>query len=164
MLRENLLLALTQIGDPAVRAEARRRFAAADGDLSRLGSHERRWVLVGAARSADAATFQTLRKLAREARDPLERNELYTYLATVEDETLAHEVLKLAVTRARRPPTSAPQLVQDVASEHPALAWKFTLASLPAITHNLDTLGRSTFLPRIAAASKDLKLAAELAA
>ncbi|HEY8005194.1 MAG TPA: M1 family metallopeptidase [Phenylobacterium sp.] len=163
VLRENLLLALTQIGDPAVRAEARRRFAAADGDLSRLGSHERRWVLVGAARSADAATFQTLRKLAREARDPLERNELYTYLATVEDETLAHEVLKLAVTD-EAPTNFGPQLVQDVASEHPALAWKFTLASLPAITHNLDTLGRSTFLPRIAAASKDLKLAAELAA
>ena len=36
VLRETLLLALSQIGDPTVSAEARRRFAAAASDLSRL--------------------------------------------------------------------------------------------------------------------------------
>jgi len=163
LLRETLLLALTQIGDPGVRAEARKRFEAARNDLSRLGPAERRWVLVGAARSADAKVFAELRTLARTARDPLERNELYTYLATVEDEALAGQVLSLAVTD-EAPTNLAPSLVRDVSVEHPALAWRFTLDQLPAISKSLDALTRSTFVPRIASSSNDPKLAAELEA
>jgi aminopeptidase N len=163
VLRETLLLALSQIGDPAVNAEARRRFAAAREDLSGLGPDERRWVLVGAARSADAPTFQALRALARAARNPLERNELYIDLAATEDVGLAREVLKLALTD-EAPTNLGPILVREVANVHPQLAWRFTLANLPAITRSLDALGRSTFVPRIAGASNDPKLAAELAA
>jgi aminopeptidase N len=163
LLRETLLLALNQIGDPGVRGEARRRFEAAHGDLARLGPEERRWVLVGAARSADAKVFAELRTLARAAKDPLERNELYAALATVEDEALAKEVLVLALTD-EAPTNFAPTLVRDVAVEHPELAWRFTLASLPAISKNLDALTRSTFVPRIASASHDPKLAGELEA
>jgi aminopeptidase N len=163
LLRETLLLALTQIGDPTVRAEARRRFEAARDDLSRLGPDERRWVLVGAARSADAKLFAELRTLARDAKDPLVRNELYICLATVDDEALAREVLALAITD-EAPTNLAPALVSGVATEHPELAWRFTLASLPAITRTLDALTRSTFVPRIASASNDLKRAAELEA
>ena len=163
ILRETLLLALSQIGDPAVNAEARRRFAAARSDLSALGPDERRWVLVGAARSADSQTFQALRGLARAARNPLERNELYIDLAATEDDALAREVLTLALSD-EAPTNFAPILVREVANVHPELAWRFTLANLTAITHNLDALGRSTFAPRIAGASNDPKLAAELAA
>jgi ERAP1-like C-terminal domain len=163
ILRETLLLALSQIGDPAVNAEARRRFAGARSDLSHLGPDERRWVLVGAARSADSQTFQALRGLARAARNPLERNELYIDLAAVEDDALAREVLALALTD-EAPTNFAPLLVREVSNVHPELAWRFTLANLPAITRNLDALGRSTFVPRIAGASNDPKLAAELAA
>jgi aminopeptidase N len=163
VLRETLLLALSQIGDPAVNAEARRRFAAARSDLSTLGPDERRWVLVGAARSADSQTFQALRSLARAARNPLERNELYIDLAAAEDDELAREVLKLALTD-EAPTNFAPILVREVSNVHPELAWRFTLANLPAITRTLDALGRSTFVPRIAGASNDPKMAAELAA
>jgi aminopeptidase N len=163
MLRETLLLALTQIGDPAVRAEARRRFEAARDDLHRLAPGERRWVLVGTARSADAKVFEELRALARDAKDPLERNELYVYLATVEDEALAERVLKLAITD-EAPTNFATSMIRDVAVEHPALAWRFTLANLPEISRNLDTLTRSTFVPRVAAASTDPKLAVALEA
>jgi len=163
LLRETLLLALTQIGDPGVRAEARRRFEATGADLAKLKPTERRWVLVGAARSADAKVFAELRTLARAAKDPLERNELYTYLATVEDEALARQVLALAVTD-EAPTNLAPALVRDVSVEHPALAWRFTLDQLPAISKNLDALTRSTFVPRIASASNDPRLAAELEA
>jgi aminopeptidase N len=34
--------------------------------------------------------------------------------------------------------------------------------NLPAITRNLDTLGRSTFIPRVAEASNDPKMVREL--
>ena len=163
LLRETLLLALSQIGDPTVSAEARRRFAAVHTDLSPLSADERRWVLVGASRSADAATFQSIRQLARAARDPLEREALYLDLADVEDLALATEVLKLALTD-EAPSNMAPSLVGEVAAVHPALAWQFTMDNLPAITRNLDTLGRSTFVPRVASTSNDEKLAQELQA
>jgi aminopeptidase N len=163
LLRETLLLAMTQIGDPAVRAEARRRFEAARGDLSSLAASERRWVLVGAARSADAKVFGELRALARSAQDPLAKNELYGDLATVEDEALAGDVLALAITD-EAPTNLAPVLVSEVATEHPELAWRFTLDRLPAITRTLDALTRSTFVPRIASTSNDPRRVAELEA
>ena len=161
VLRETLLLALSQMNDPTVNGEARRRFLAAANDLSRLAPGERRWVLVGAARSADAATFQTLRVLARNAKDPLERNDLYIDLATVEDDALAADVLALTLTD-ETPTNLATVLVREVAAAHPSLAWRFTLENLPALTRHLDTLGRSTFVPRIAEGSTDLKMVKDL--
>ncbi len=161
LLRETLLLALDQIADPKVAVEARRRFADAHDDLSRLAPGERRWVLVGAARSADAATFEALRGLARAAHDPLERNELYIDLAAVEDEALAARVLQLSITD-EAPSNLAPTLVREVSAIHAELAWRFSLANLPAITRSLEALGRSTFLPRVAASSNDLRLALAL--
>jgi aminopeptidase N len=161
VLRETLLLALSQISDPTVNGEARRRFLAASKDLSGLAPGERRWVLVGAARSADPATFQALRELARAARDPLERNDLYLFLAAVEDEALASQVLALSITD-EAPSNLAPTLVREVSAIHPALAWRFTMDNFPAIARHLDTLGRSTFVPRVAAASVDPKMVREL--
>ncbi|HEY2356418.1 MAG TPA: M1 family metallopeptidase [Phenylobacterium sp.] len=163
VLRETLLLALSQVSDPMVGAEARRRFAVAATDLTKLPPGERRWVVVGAARSGDAATFQALRGLARGARDPLERNELYLDLAAVEDEALAKQVLALAITD-EAPTNLAPAMVREVAALHPELVWRFTMDNLPAITRNLDTLGRSTFIPRVAATSNDLQMARDLVA
>ena len=161
VLRETLLLALSQLGDPVVAAEARRRFDAAASDLSKLAPGERRWVLVGAARAADPQTFQAIRALARAARDPLERNDLYIDLAAVDDEALASQVLALAITD-EAPTNLAPTLVREIAAVHPALAWRFTMDNLPAITRNLDTLSRQTFIPRVAEASTDPKMVREL--
>ncbi|MDB5425734.1 MAG: hypothetical protein JWQ29_3150 [Phenylobacterium sp.] len=163
VLRERLLLALSQIGDPKVIAEARRRFPAAQTDLSRLSAGERHWVLVGAARAADAATFQALHELARAARDPLERQALYTDLTAVEDPALAAQVLALAITD-EAPSNLAAGMVREVSAVHPDLAWRFTLANLPAITRSLDTLGRSTFVANVAAESHEPKRAEELQA
>ena len=162
VLRETLLLALSQLGDPSIGAEARRRFAATGNDLSKLAAGERRWVLVGAARAADPATFQAIRALAKAAKDPLERNDLYIDLAAVEDESLASQVLALSITD-EAPSNLAPTLVREVSAAHPQLAWRFTMDHLPAITRNLDTLGRSTFIPRVAESSVDPKMVRELA-
>ncbi|HZZ32123.1 MAG TPA: M1 family aminopeptidase, partial [Phenylobacterium sp.] len=163
LLRETLLLALSQLGDPKVAAEAHRRFAATKGDLGKLSADERRWVLVGAARAADPSTFEAIRALARAATDPLERNDLYIDLAAVEDEALADRVLALSISD-EGPTNLAPTLVREVSALHPQLAWRFTVANLPAITRTLDTLGRSTFVPRIAGGSNDPRMVDELRA
>jgi len=161
VLRETLLLALSQLNDPTVNSEARRRFMATANDLSKLKAAERRWVVVGAARSADRETFQAIRELARAARDPLERNDLYVDLAAVEDEALARQVLALSITD-EAPTNLAPTLVREVAATHPALAWRFTMDNLAVITRSLDTLSRSTFVPRVAENSVDPKVVREL--
>jgi len=163
VLRERLLLALSQIGDPKVIAEAGRRFQDARSDLTKLSAGERRWVLVGRARTADAATFQDLHDLARGARDPLEKEALYNSLTAVEDPVLAAQVLALAITD-EAPSNTAPFLVQKVSAIHPDLAWRFVLANMPVITRSLDALNRSTFVARIAGSSNELKRAEELQA
>ena len=70
-----------------------------DGDLSRAGS---RRAALGAGRRGPLGRrrrpSRRCAKLARAARDPLERNELYIDLAAVEDEALAGQVLALALT------------------------------------------------------------------
>jgi aminopeptidase N len=163
VLREDLLLALSRLGDPAVTAEARKRFDASRESLGRLSASERRWVLASVAHTADAKTFQALHDLARAARDPLEKQALYSDLTAVEDPLLAGQVLALAITD-EAPSGQAAGLVRRVAAHHPNLAWRFTLANLPAINRVLDTLNRSTFVPRIASASNDPQVADELQA
>jgi aminopeptidase N len=163
VLRERLLLALSQIDDPKVIAEARRRFQEGRNDLSKLAAGERRWVLVGAARAADAATFQALHDLARASRDPLEKQELYTNLTAVEDPALAAQVLALTITD-EAPSNMSASLVRNVSTTQPDLAWQFTLANLPALSRSLDALNRSTFVAKIAGNSRDLKRAEELQA
>jgi aminopeptidase N len=76
---------------------------------------------------------------------------------------LAGQVLALAITD-EAPSGMAAGLVRRVAIVHPDLAWRFTLANLPVLNRVLDTLNRSTFVPRIASTSSDLKVATELQA
>jgi aminopeptidase N len=120
---------MSQIGDPTVTAEARRRFQAARDNLGKLSAGERRWVLVGTVRSADAATFQAVHDIARASRDPLERQTLYSDLTAVEDPLLAGQVLALSITD-EAPSNLSARLVRAVAAVHPDLAWRFTLANL----------------------------------
>ena len=83
-------------------------------------------------RSADPATFQALHDIARASRDPLERQTLYSDLTAVEDPLLAGQVLALAITD-EAPSNLSSRLVRAVAAVHPDLAWRFTLANLPAL-------------------------------
>ncbi|WP_421931957.1 M1 family metallopeptidase [Phenylobacterium sp.] len=163
ILRETLLTALIALDSPAVLAEARRRFEATGHDLSKLDASARSWVLPGVVQGADAATFETLRGLARASRDPLEKQQLYELLAGVQDAALAQRVLDLAITD--EPPTNVgPRLIAGVSNEHPDLAWRFTLANLPAISKGFDALRRNSFVPGIAGRSKDAARAEELLA
>ena len=163
ILRGALLTNLIALDDPTVLAEARQRFDATGHDPSKLGAETRDWLLPGVAHGADAATFETLRGLAKASRDPLEKQQLYRLLAGVQDEALAQKVLDLAITD--EPPTSVgPLLIRAVAAQHPDLAWRFTLANLQIISKGFDSLTRSTFVPRVASWSNDAARATELLA
>jgi aminopeptidase N len=164
VLRERLLLALSQIRDPRVVAEARRRYQAVGGELGRISSGaERRWVQATVARAATPAEFDALLALARRTPDPLERQRIWSDLATVADAGLAQRMLDLAITD--QPPSNmGSRLVQAVAFGHPDLTWRFTLANLEKITRSTDAITRSAFVPGIASASHDPRRAEELEA
>jgi aminopeptidase N len=163
VLRETLVSGLSQLNDPGVYAEARRRFDGAGGDPGKLSAATRAWVLLALARGADAQMFETLHSLAKASRDPLEKAQLYGLLAYVADPALADRVLALSITD--EPPSNVgPRLIQAVADLHPDAAWTFGLAHMGEIAKGFDSLTRSTFLARVAGRSKDARRADELLA
>lgn len=70
-------------------------------------------------------------------------------------------MLELSLT-AEPPANLGPRLIGDVAEGHPDLAWRFVLAHETELGRSLDALARTTFVPRIAAASTDPRRADEL--
>jgi aminopeptidase N len=163
VLRETLVAGLSQLNDPGVYAEARRRFEGAGGDPGKLSAGTRAWALLALARGADDAMFETLHGLAKASRDPLEKAQLYGLLAYVADAALADRVLALSITD--EPPSNVgPRLIQTVADLHPDAAWTFGLAHVGEIAKGFDSLTRSTFLARVAGRSKDARRADELLA
>jgi aminopeptidase N len=163
VLRATLVSGLSQMNDPAVYAEAKRRFDAVGGDPGKLPAATRAWVLLALARGADAQTFETLHTLAKTSRDPLEKAQLYEMLASVLDPALAQQVLALAITD--EPPSNAgPRLIQIVANMHPDAAWTFSESHLSEIAKGFDSLTRSTFMPRVAGNSHEARRADELLA
>ena len=163
VLRDALLAGLAELDDREVFDEARRRFEADGQDLSRLSADARAWVLASLARGADAPLFEILLAQARSAKDPLEKEKLYEALAEVRSDALALRVLALAITD-EIPSGLGPRLIEGVAVEHPDLAWRFTLEHMDAIGRGFDSLARTTFAPRIAEASSDLKRVDDLLA
>ena len=161
--REGLLSALSQLADPAVYAEAKRRFDAAGGDPGKLPAEVRSWTLLALSRGADAQTFDQLLALARASKDPLEKQQIYSLLAYVQDPALAQNVLDLSITD--EPPSNlGPRLIGAVANAHNDMAWTFAQAHMAEISKGFDSLTRSTFMPRLAGRSHDARRADELLA
>jgi aminopeptidase N len=114
-------------GDPAVIAEARRRFAAFVANRSTLSPDDQAVVMTIVAQNADAATFEQLHAVAKSARDEGEVRRFYPALASVRDPDLAAKALD-AVMSPEVPPQAAAireRIVRQMAADHPQLAWRF---------------------------------------
>ena len=126
-LRPQLITALGRVRDPQVNAEARRLFAALQSDPNAVpGSLKRTWLGLIAA-NADAATWEQIHALARNAQSATERQNLYSLLGSVEDEALARRALDLAITDEPGKTVSA-GMIGAVSNRHPELALDFVLA------------------------------------
>ena len=163
ILRESLIGSLSGFDDPAVIAEARRRYAASATDPSATPAAIRRVVIQTVAHHADAATWEDVRARADAAASPLEQRLYRNSLSLVRDPALAQRTLDLAVSDQAQA-QYAPGLVQGVASEHPDLAWRFYLANLERVNRGLDPLRRNEFGAGLAQASRDPRRIAELQA
>ncbi|MDC8756398.1 M1 family metallopeptidase [Janthinobacterium fluminis] len=160
-LRAELIAALGRLGDPAVIAEARRRYAAQAGDPAAMPAALRRTILGVVAQNADSATWESLHAAALSEKTPLVRNHLYDMLAYSKDGALAQRALELALTDEPGL-TNSPAMINMVAAHHPDLAFDFALAHLPQVNARVDSNSRSRYFPRLASGSADPAMIAKV--
>ena len=163
ILRTNLLGALGRFGDPAVLAEARRRFAGYLKDQTSLAGSGRNVVLEIVAKNADTAIWEQLHTLARTTVSSLEKREYYNLLGTAFDPGLARRALELALTE-EAVPTLRPALVANVASEHPEMAFDFMVAHWDVFSRLVEPASQYRYVPRLLSNASDPAVLEKLSA
>jgi aminopeptidase N len=163
LLRGSLLGALSEFDDPAVIAEAKTRFAAYLKDPSNITPETRRTLLGIVARHADAATWDQIHTLAKDAKSTMAKLQLYDLLGSDTDPVLAQRALDLALTDEASV-TTRPNIVRSVGEDHPEMAFEFILAHLDLVNSWLEADSRTQYVPNIAANSDDPKMIDKLKA
>jgi aminopeptidase N len=164
LLRVRLIRVLGDLGDEAILAEAKGRFAAFVQSPTSLRPGLREPVTHLAGRTADRATYEILHELARKTTNTDERVRYYSALAAALDPGLAQETLALALTD-EIPTTTVGNLVFGVASsgEHPDLAWAFLQQNFAALASRQGPFFRDNFAANLMANFSDRAHAGELA-
>ena len=154
LLRPTLIATLGKYRDPTVLAEASRLFAAWKTNPDAIpGSLKSTWLSV-IARNADIATWNAIHERAKATTGTVERTSLYQLLGRGNDEGLARRALDLALT-AEPGKTVSSGMITAVAGLHPRLAIDFVLSHLAQVNALIDISGRSRFMQRLAASSRD---------
>lgn len=162
-LRTGLIRTLGRFEDPQVLAEARRRFDASSSDPAALPAELRRTVLGVVARSADVATWETIRGMARSETSSLLRDQYYGLLAAAADAALARRALDMALTDEPGA-TNGAAMISGVSVEHPDLAFDFAVAHRAAVDQRVDSTSRARYYPRLGAGSRKVETAANIRA
>lgn len=164
VLREQLIAALGQLGDPAVIGEARTRFStffANPDDSGSLSAAIRQPVLKVVGMTADASLYEALYGLAKKTVDPVAKELYFTALARARETGLAQRSLDIALGNDPAT-TTGPAMISLVAAENAALAWAFVLNHRNEVNAKLDALQRPTFIPSIGAQCLDKTILKEL--
>jgi aminopeptidase N len=163
LLRGSLIRTLGHFGDPAVVAEAKKRFASFLADPASLPPSLQDSVVTVVGYSADKKTYDALRRLGRDASSTETRLRYYFALAGAQDPALIAETVDIAGTDE----ISAGRVNRYIAaaagaSDNPELVWKLFLPKRKAVVDRLTPMQASGLLPGIARASFDPAIAAEL--
>ena len=160
-LRAQLVSDLGKVGDPAVVAEARRRFARLATDRSALdGPLKTAWLVI-AARSASEAEWDLLRKLAFETTESVERGIFLARLGGALDETLARKALGIALGGEVEPSESL-SIIAAVAGNHPELAFEYVLEREDRLAGMIEDVSRPGYVAGLAGASTDPDILARI--
>jgi aminopeptidase N len=151
-LRAELIDTMSELGDPATVAEARRRYAAAATDPQAMPGPVRKSIMAVVATHADNAAWDALHRAAIAEKSPMIKDQLYHLLASTGDAALARSAMELAMTDEPGVTNSAAMLAQ-VAHEHPDMAFDFALANVARVNDRVDATSRSRYFPRLAAGS-----------
>jgi aminopeptidase N len=157
VLRSDLIPVLGEFGDPAVLAEARKRFDRFRADPASLDAGTRRAVLRVVAVHADAATWDQLHAMAKSAKTQVERQELYTLLGIAQDPALAQKAMELALT-GEPPKTTAPGMIGVVSRRHAAMAFNFAVAHWGQLESYIEPTSTARYVPRLVGGASDLAL------
>ncbi len=161
VLRADLIRTLGTMGDAAVLAEARRRFALLDDNPKALdGSSKGLWLDI-VATNASAADWDKLHRLAAASKSTVERSTLYTLLGAAKDDALARRALELSLTDEPGETTSA-AIIGRVARHHADAAVDFVEANQARVDTLIDASARVRFLAGLAMASDDPAMIARL--
>ena len=163
ILRAQLIGVLSELGDEAVIAEARRRHAAQASDPQAVPTALRKTILEVVARHADAAMWERLHAAARAEKTPLVKDQLYAMLSSAEDEALARRALDLALTDEPGATNSA-GMIRDVSGLHPDLAFDFAVAHREQVDQRVDSTSRSRYYPGLGEGSFDPAMIGKLEA
>ena len=159
--RAHLIVALADLDDPEVIAEAGRRFAGFVRAPSSLPAAIRGPVLQAVGQRGGPEAFDSLLRLAQASTDPLEQSQAYTALGDAADSALAQRALDLALSPGV--PTSTGMLmIHEVAARNPDIAWRFALAHKAQIDARSDPNQRLGFIPKLLNDAADSGLADEL--
>jgi aminopeptidase N len=157
-LREELIRALGRFEDPAVLAEARRRFARAARNPDALPAAIREATIEVVARQADEATWNELLALAKAASEPIEKERLFEALGRAADPALVSRALALALS-GEVPTAFASAVIATAAEEHPGPVFNFAVANEKAVLDLVDAPSRWAFIPELAQTSGDAAMA-----
>jgi aminopeptidase N len=152
--RRTLLTTLAKLNDPAVLAEAKRRFEGLVKDPASLKGAARQAVLSITASHADAATWDQLRQMAKTSANVTDRTRLYRLLGASHDPALADKTLALALS-GDVSPTDAPELISGVAAVFPDKAYDFVMANRAKVETLIEPTSRTTFFTDLASRSHD---------
>ena len=152
-LRSALIAMLGKQGDPAVAAEARRRFAALATNPRALdGPLKTAWLRIVAS-NATRAEWETLVTLAKSSPGLVERSTYFGLLGRASDPALAQATLDLALTDTA-PKTARAAMIRQVAEAHGDLAFAFAMANRPQIAALIDDSAKANYFARLAASAQ----------
>ncbi|MDB6037705.1 MAG: aminopeptidase [Verrucomicrobiales bacterium] len=167
LLRTRIITALGMIGDDEVVVEARRRFTNFLTNAPSLAPDLRTPVCQIVGRHADTATWEKLHALALTSGSTEEQNRYQQSFQNVNNATLAHRTLDLALTE-ERPLAQWFPIVPSVADRHPDLAWEFAQLHADALISKVPAGGafftRNTYFGSVAAPFNEPARADELEA
>jgi aminopeptidase N len=162
ILRSKLIAELGGLNDGVVLAEAKRRFTEFVKDPNSLDVNLRGPVIFLAGRSADRATYDELRALARKATSTEERVRYYTALAAAVNPELAKETLAITLTDEVPPDLANGLMLTVAAGEHPQLALAFVKANFEALAAKRGPTFRAFFMSSLMSTFADRAHAEEL--
>jgi len=155
ILRNDLIAALNDLGDPEVIAENRARFEKYLANPASFSADARGSLLRNVAVQADAAVWERLLQMVKGASSEMERQQLYKLLGAAQDDAISQRALALALS-GEVPPTLAPGIISSAASRHPEVALDFAIKNWDQISKMLEVTSALQYLPRLTGNSTDL--------
>ncbi|GLQ95514.1 M1 family metallopeptidase [Dyella acidisoli] len=152
ILREQLIVTLSTLGDKQVVDEASRRYAAQSSDPTAVPGALRKAITFVVAYHADANAWDALHEQAKAEKTPLIKDALYAMLASTDDEAFAKRALDLALTDEPGA-TNSVNMIATVARQHSDLAFDFAVVHLAQMDKLVDAGLRTEYYPGLAASS-----------